>query len=116
MGIGIITNFKEDLINIDLGYRDIIDYKTQLFDISKSSFNIIDLIEVGDYVNGYKVMEIIEFPQKILITKMLICSLEPKEPNNLNKKDYAETWIENEDIKEILTKEQYNNNIYRIGE
>ena len=30
-------------------------------DIVKHSFNIIDLIEVGDYVNGYKVVEVTEY-------------------------------------------------------
>lgn len=27
-------------------------------DIVKASFNIIDILEVGDYVNGYKVKEV----------------------------------------------------------
>ena len=49
-GIGKIINFDGNLINIDLGYRKTIDYKPHLLNIIKSSNNIIDLIEEGDFV------------------------------------------------------------------
>ena len=57
-------------------------------EIIKSSENIIDLIEVGDYVNGYRVTYV--YP-------------------NLIKVDSTDIWeIHSHDIKSIVTKEQFN--------
>lgn len=69
--------------------------------IIKSSYNIIDLIEVGDYVNGYKVLNVLDFIDN---SKML--SLE---------KIYDST-ITNEDIKSIVTKEQFEQMVYKVGD
>ena len=59
--------------------------------IIKSSPNIIDLIEVGDYVNGFKVIDIVE--------------------NDIYISDYyAESYIgfvKVKNIKSIVTKEQF---------
>lgn len=64
-------------------------------EITKASFNLIDLIEVGDYVNGYKVNSIdYNFDDKIKI--------------------YSDFRINEKNIKEILTKEQYNANAYIV--
>ena len=67
----------------------------------KSSYNIIDLIEEGDYVNGVEVIG--------------------KEFDNFNKEylqcgvgDYVICTFEIKDIKTILTKEQYENNCYKV--
>ena len=60
--------------------------------ILKASFNIIDLIEVGDYVNGEKVTKLID--RKIY-------------HENLND-PYYDIYFENKDIKSIVTKEQFN--------
>lgn len=65
----------------------------------KASHNIIDLIEVGDYVNGREVIDIkmkCDETIKYLITK-----------------GYD---ITNEMIKSIVTKEQFQKMEYRIGE
>jgi hypothetical protein len=73
--------------------------------ILKSSFNLIDLIEVGDYVNGMKVSNIKE---DRLYT--------------LNDYDGYESCFaraeaeDDEEIKEVLTKQQYENNVYKIKE
>ena len=70
-------------------------------DIIKSSPNIIDLIEVGDYVNGYYVNEItdIESALPVLCIK-------------------TTNWValRNIDIKSIVTHEQFSQMEYRIGE
>lgn len=85
-------------------------------EIVKHSKNIIDLIEVGDIVNGYKVLEIsdsmYENSKRILIYK--------------NEKEKYERWIyiqeydgkvhTQEDIRSILTKEQYERNCYKVEE
>ena len=60
----------------------------------KASENIIDLIEVGDYVNGYKV--------KITNPYMIVL-------DNYNFKA-----IENKDIKSVVAKEQFENMKYEV--
>lgn len=69
-------------------------------DIAKASYEIIDLIEVGDYVNGLPVTKISEYfsPHEKYIELYGTCS----------------DW-ENEDIKSIVTKEQFESMKYRIG-
>ena len=69
--------------------------------ITKHSPNIIDLIEVGDYVNGYKVKGFDEDDGDIMVEI-------PFENNS----GYRLI----EDIKSILTKEQYENNCYKVEE
>ena len=61
----------------------------------KHSFNIIDLIEVGDYVNGYKVNDV----NKYLVS----CE------------DY-EIEFKNKEIESIVTKQQFQNIEYRLEE
>lgn len=92
-----------DKLDDDLSSGDIPDeiWSCEIDDVVlKASFNIIDLIEVGDYVNGYKVIDIVE--------------------NDIYISDYyAESYIgivKVKDIKSIVTKEQYKNIEYRIGE
>ena len=73
----------------------------------KSSPNIIDLIKVGDYVNGYKITDFTEIgkynDEKILYADLKV---------NLSS-EYI-TIHENE-IKTIVTKEQFESMEYRIG-
>lgn len=60
----------------------------------KVSENLIDLIQVGDYVNGYKVTHV--YP-------------------NLIKVDSADIWeIHTQDIKSIVTKEQFESMKYIV--
>ena len=75
-------------------------------EIVKHSKQLIDLIEVGDYANGYKVINVIN-----------------KEPYPSGKcvdidssKDSSECTLWEEDIKTILTKEQFVANCYKVGE
>lgn len=82
-----------------MGYEDF----TDLFNPShyeKASFNIIDLIEVGDYVNGLKVIDIVE--------------------NDIYISDfYAESYIgivKVKDIKSIITHEQMEQMAYKVEE
>ena len=62
----------------------------------KHSKNIIDLIEVGDYVNGHLVIEILRGDISVIIY------------------DYGETQLFEKDIKSIVTKEQYSSIEYRL--
>ena len=67
-------------------------------EITKASFNLIDLIEAGDYVNGHLVTA----------TYMYHISLQ-------NGKDYILSHNDDE-IKSILTHELYENNTYKVVE
>ena len=68
--------------------------------IKKASFNIIDLIEVGDYVNGFKIQKLV-YGQDIEGDKTIGI-------NGFGHCDY--------EIKEILTHEQYEANCYKVVE
>ena len=68
-------------------------------EIIKSSHNIIDLIEVGDYVNGVEVEEITDNEIMLVDTHL-----------------YIDKSVANDLIETILTKEQFENNCYKIGE
>lgn len=105
LGIGILPDV--DGIWIDREYSDYIDKR----DIFKHSKQLIDLIEVGDFVNGYRVLAIEDSSKRILIYK--------------NEREKYERWIyiqeyngrihTQDDIVEILTKESYMANCYKVG-
>lgn len=76
--------------------------------IKNHSKNIIDLIEVGDYVNGYKVEEVME--EMGTWKRFLEMTL-----NYTNKEIGDCTIREDKDIKTILTKESYMANCYEVG-
>ena len=93
---------------VDDGFKADNNMFYMLSEIIKASHNIIDLIEVGDYVNGYKV-----------VSKGTVSS----ESNNVyleiltkNLKNFWNNKIFEQEIKTILTKEQFENNCFRIGD
>ena len=69
-------------------------------DIIKSSSNIIDLIEVGDYVNGYYV-------EDVLNTFVNVAT---------GSNYFQNPTIYENDIKSIVTKEQFESMKYKVGE
>ena len=93
------------LIDIEQNEReDTIYMEKWLFneDIVKASHNIIDLIEVGDYVNGYPVYETIEYPDN---TRAIVIADDNK----------SIIWEESSQyIKSILTKEQFESMSYEV--
>ena len=109
----IYREFHEESVDVGIGVfpeidgffidKEEINY-IEKDDILKSSKNIIDLIEAGDYVNGNKVIRIetSSYPEDKNV-KIIVCC---------GDDDYYLYY--NEDIKTILTKEQYENNCYRI--
>ena len=75
--------------------------------ITKHNKNIIKLVETGDYVDGYKILELKKAIRQN--DTIYICIY----------KDTEHTiWrtINDNNIKSILTKEQYKANAYKIGE
>ena len=75
--------------------------------IVKSSPNIIDLIEVGDYVNGFKVLykgtDIDDYGNDY-------------QEVQVEKEGFINYYLKEKDIKSILTKEQFESMEYKIGE
>lgn len=69
--------------------------------IIKSSPNIIDLIEVGDYVNGHKVVDIAEAPKRAVYIEDI------KQKSGLIP-------YTRDNITSILTKEQFESMEYKL--
>lgn len=91
---------KKGELDYCMGYEDF----TDLFNPShyeKASFNIIDLIEAGDYVNGSRVISI----------KTNENNIKWVYTNNENAYGYK-----NDEIGNVVTKEQFESMEYRIGE
>ena len=94
--------------NVQLWY--LLDIKNSNFDvkcegkhIKKASHNIIDLIEVGDYVNGYKVY---------------YCYCADEDMTGLFiDTETKRVWLDkSSQIKSIVTKEQFEQMQYKVGE
>ena len=100
-----LRGFYEPVVDFGHGDSDYISVYWK--DDLKASNNIIDLIEVGDYVNGFRVDEIGEYHSirtdkvetyaKVNCSALLNCFYE-------------------EDIKSIVTKEQFESMSYKVGE
>ena len=78
-------------------------------DIIKTSHNIIDLIEVGDYVNGHQVYEVDKDCCRITLNggdigeEFRFTYLRPALGKNMG-------------IKTIMTKDFFENNCYKVGD
>ena len=105
--IGKIINKKNDLLEIDNG---LITYDTFHPEILKASHNIIDLIEDGDYINGFPVEDYFrEYnEEKYIFENTGVITTECY----LENTDFC--WILERNIKTILTKEQMETNQYVI--
>lgn len=102
------TIFKNKTVN-KYGYEIGSEWDGKLYstikttEILKHSFNIIDLIEVGDYVNGCEVMGIY-IPRDIW------------EPIQINIDSITIRYFIKDEIKTIVTHEQFKNIEYRLEE
>ena len=100
--IGKLIRIERDDIDTSLKWHVFNDAKNERYVnkpyITKYSKNKIDLIEVGDYVNGRKVMYIRDY----------------KEFKRLDFDEDMDDYIYKEDIKTILTKEQFEQNCYKL--
>lgn len=77
--------------------------------ILKASFNIINLIKVGDYVNGNKVTKL-GFDKLLLHCKTIECHQE-----DLSRGYEGVTFVyTNNDIKDVVTKEQFDSMKYVV--
>lgn len=99
LGFNKDTQLYQDIYILDNGLWTVLDY------IVKHSKQLIDIIEVGDLVNGYKVINVInEGP----------CP-SGKYVDMDSSKDSSECTLWEEDIETILTKESYMANCYKVG-
>ena len=89
---GIIFKVDKEKKNLDIANFLDVEYGK----IVKHSKNIIDLIEIGDFINGNKVYK---------VTNTCIYCIGKAVQNKLTV-----------NIQTILTHEQYESNCYRIGE
>lgn len=76
-------------------------------DVYKKSDNIVDILEVGDYVNGLKITLINE-PSMANCNKRLLYAED--------EEGYLIKMFDKQDIKSIVTKEQFEAMQYKVGE
>ena len=81
-------------------------YAVLIKDIVKHSKQLIDLVEVGDYVNGREVKHIAMFEGFPDYPKLIFVDETHLIPDDT---------CENDEIQTILTKEQYLANCYKVG-
>ena len=81
-------------------------FEPYLENIVKHSKQLIDLIEVGDYVNGREVKHIAMFEGFPDYPKLIFVDETHLIPDDT---------CENDEIQTILTKEQYEQNSYKVG-
>lgn len=103
--------FKVNEITYDEEYKDylykesflLVDWKENIVNHSKQ---LIDLIEVGDYVNGREVKHIAMFEGFPDYPKLIFVDETHLIPDDT---------CENDEIRTILTKEQFEANCYKVG-
>ena len=100
-------------------YGDSIDFleKDNLERIIKASYNIIDILECGDYLNGFKVSEIERYDTNTIIkignsTFNVLEGEKIYTPSYDNNNGYEKI----EKLKSIVTHEQMEQMAYKVGE
>ena len=89
-------SYEDHITFINLDDEDDID------EILKTSYNIIDILEEWDYVNGYPIYEIVEYEDD---TRAIVIDDDNK----------SIIW-KKQDIKSVITHEQMEQMAYKVGE
>ena len=100
LGFNKDTQLYQNVYMLDNGLWTILEY------IVKHSKQLIDLIEVGDYVNGREVKHIAMFEGFPDYPKLIFVDETHLIPDDT---------CENDEIRTILTKEIYMANCYKVG-
>lgn len=102
LGIGKVIKINQDTIYVKMNFE--LPFSFKIENIVKHSKNIIDLVEVGDYVNGYKVRG--KTNEKVIVD--YYCYSEELAGGN---------WLTfyKDNIKSIVTKEQFKNIEYKVN-
>ena len=98
---------KENCLHIWLEDKDLITEKYLI----KASYNIIDILEKGDYVNGSKVIDISIIGKD---KEKWVWVEQTEDSDNKYGDDYV--GYNNDQIKSIVTKEQFESMEYRLEE
>lgn len=101
LGIGKVVNKVKETIYVEMGIGLPVSYNIDK--IANHSENIIELIEVGDFVNENKVIQIAD--GLVFVDKLFY------DERTCEERHYVYT---NNEIQEILTKEQYEKNVYKV--
>ena len=102
IGIGRVSRTVNETIYVNMNNKYNLPVSFQIDKIVKHSKQLIDLIEVGDIVNGMEVLDIHK-PRDLW------------EPIEIRVDSRYTNFILAEDIKTILTKESYMANCYKVG-
>lgn len=85
--------------------------------IAKASYNIIDILEKGDYVNGVEIIKIYEKGDSFGGNRNYIFKEKTIEVANDNYETIPfEALFINKEIETIATKEQFEQMAYKVGE
>ena len=108
IGIGRVSRIVNETIYVNMNNKYNLPVSFQIDKIVKHNKQPIDLVEIGDIVNGHVVTNILDFKNGKKVEKMLYTEyVYPV----LGKKNY----IYATEVKTILTKEQYLANCYKVG-
>ena len=91
-----VLNVKDDWIETDTKFIT----RTFPKDFVKASYNIIDILEVGDYVNGREVVDIFYDANDDVMDVCVLGSIV----------------YDNNEVKSVITHEQMEQMAYKIGE
>ena len=105
LGIGKVVGINKDSIHVKMNFELPFSFKKE--NIANHSKQLIDLIEIGDYVNGSKVLAVME--------NMETGELHLEMTVNYTNEEIGDCTIYDKDIQTILTKESYMANCYKIG-
>ena len=102
IGIGRVSRIVNETIYVNMNNKYNLPVSFQIDKVVKHSKQPIDLIESGDIVNGMEVLDIYK-PRDLW------------EPIEIRVDSRYTNFILAEDIKTILTKEQFEANCYKVG-
>lgn len=106
IGIGRVSRIVNEKIYVNMNNKYNLPVSFLIDKIVKHSKQLIDLIEVGDYVNGREVKHIAMFEGFPDYPKLIFVDETHLIPDDT---------CENDEIKTILTKEQFEANCYKVG-
>ena len=106
IGIGRVSRIVNETIYVNMNNKYNLPVSFQIDKITKHSKQLIDLIEVGDYVNGREVKHLAMFEGFTDYPKLIFV-----DETHLILDDTCE----NDEIQTILTKERYMANCYKVG-
>lgn len=106
IGIGRVSRTVNETIYVNMNNKYNLPVSFQIDKIVKHSKQLIDLIEVGDIVNGREVKHIAMFEGFPDYPKLIFVDETHLIPDDT---------CENDEIRTILTKEQFETNCYKVG-